>query len=145
MDRPDQRTHDKQWVEDRAFEGNGMRVQINKLPLSRRPHYSIAVGRIAPDSGMMKFIPVMVTGSGDEIVVTPVDDQLTELLRQAKSYIQSEIRAHEKKWLAEMGDRPDRARQDQRGDVRRRDDRSVGRLSKAQRDRDQRSHRGENR
>lgn len=141
MDQQEHRTHDKTWAEDRAFDGNGIRVQVNKLPLNRRPHFSLAVGRIAPDGGMMKFIPVMVSGSGDSLAVTDVDKQISDLMSQALTYIRGEIAQAERAWLAEMGDTP--PRENGPGDRRRNfgPDR-VARQGKTERDREQRSRRG---
>jgi hypothetical protein len=144
MDQPEHRTHDKTWAEDRAFEGNGMRVLVNKLPLNRRPHYSIAVGRIAPDNGTMKFIPVVATGTGDQVDVAPVDQQLGSLLKQALDYIRDEIQRHERAWLAEMGDRPpsrDKGGPGQRPARNFGPDR-VARKGKTERDRERRGSRG---
>jgi len=141
MDRPEHKTHDKTWTEDRAFDGNGIRVQVNKLPLSRRPHYSLAVGRIAPDGGMMKFMPVMANGSGEQIDVTPIGSQLSALVQQAEAYIRAEIQNAERAWLAEMGDAPPR---DSGPSDRRRNfgpDR-VARAGKTARDHEQRGRRG---
>jgi hypothetical protein len=90
------------WIEDRVFERDGIKVVVQKLPL-RWPRYSVFVG-VDKGEHVSRFMPLRSSGQG-RITVDRISNTVAELLLEAEEYVQGELQYLEDTKIERVQDR----------------------------------------
>lgn len=120
-----------EWTEDKRFEAHGMVVQVNRLDLLRRPHYSLAIFRLNRDNNPTRYLPVISAGTG-QVTIDPITQQIADLVQRAEDYVLSALQEHENRWVEKAAERE----QDQIARDKPQQRRGIGSPGKTARDRD---------